>query len=241
MNTVKISNKKTTLMVAHRGVSGLETENTIAAFIAAGNRSHYGIETDMHMTKDGYFVVCHDSSLARVSGVELVIEDSTLKEVQSVALMDKDGTVGRVDLRVPRLEDYIKICRRYEKVAVLELKGAYTDEQTERFIEIIRSLDYLDKTVFIAFDYDNLLKVRKILPSQPAQFLTSAEITDELIERLKADKLDLDAYYKTLSEEVINKLHKVGIKVNAWTVDNPETAEKLSSYGIDFITSNILE
>ena len=44
MDTIKIE-KKNTLMVAHRGVSGLEKENTLAAFIAAGNRSYYGVET----------------------------------------------------------------------------------------------------------------------------------------------------------------------------------------------------
>ena len=49
MNTIKI-NKGTTLMVAHRGVSGLERENTAAAFVAAGNRSYYGVETDIHRT-----------------------------------------------------------------------------------------------------------------------------------------------------------------------------------------------
>ena len=49
MDTIKIE-KKNTLMVAHRGVSGLEKENTLAAFIAAGNRSYYGVETDVHRT-----------------------------------------------------------------------------------------------------------------------------------------------------------------------------------------------
>ena len=46
MNTVKF-NKQSVKMVAHRGVSGLERENTCAAFVAAGNRSYFGIETDV--------------------------------------------------------------------------------------------------------------------------------------------------------------------------------------------------
>ena len=52
MNTVKID-KQGVRMIAHRGVSGLETENTAAAFIAAGNRTYWGIETDVHLTADG--------------------------------------------------------------------------------------------------------------------------------------------------------------------------------------------
>ena len=43
-NTVKVDIKNAK-MVAHRGVSGLERENTNAAFVAAGQRSYYGIET----------------------------------------------------------------------------------------------------------------------------------------------------------------------------------------------------
>ena len=52
MNTIKID-KKDAKIIAHRGLSGIETENTNAAFIAAGNRSYYGIETDVHKTLDG--------------------------------------------------------------------------------------------------------------------------------------------------------------------------------------------
>ena len=46
-DTIKIADHGSTKFVAHRGVSGLETENTAAAFIAAGNRSYYGVETDI--------------------------------------------------------------------------------------------------------------------------------------------------------------------------------------------------
>ena len=58
MDTVKI-NKRNTQLVAHRGLSGIETENTNAAFVAAGNRSYYGIETDVHRTADGKFIIYH--------------------------------------------------------------------------------------------------------------------------------------------------------------------------------------
>ena len=47
MDTIKFDKKKT-VMIAHRGLSGIETENTNSAFVAAGNRSYYGIETDIH-------------------------------------------------------------------------------------------------------------------------------------------------------------------------------------------------
>ena len=66
MNTKKF-NSLNTSVIAHRGLSGIERENTCPAFIAAGNRSYFGIETDVHVTKDGQFVIIHDETTERVS------------------------------------------------------------------------------------------------------------------------------------------------------------------------------
>ena len=76
MNTVKID-KKNCLLIAHRGVSGLERENTCAAFVAAGVKTYYGIETDVHVTADGKYVIFHDDDLRRVAGLETNVEKST--------------------------------------------------------------------------------------------------------------------------------------------------------------------
>ena len=73
-------------MIAHRGVSALERENSIAAFVAAGNRSHYGIETDVHVTKDGQFIVIHDDSTQRVTGVEGIVEEMTFDQLRTLHL-----------------------------------------------------------------------------------------------------------------------------------------------------------
>lgn len=59
MNTIKIKSDSVKI-IAHRGLSGLERENTYPAFVAAGNRSYFGIETDIHKTKDGKFIIIHD-------------------------------------------------------------------------------------------------------------------------------------------------------------------------------------
>ena len=67
MDTIKI-NKNSVKMVAHRGLSGLEIENTNPAFTLAGKHSYYGIETDIRRTVDGRFVICHDDNLNRIAG-----------------------------------------------------------------------------------------------------------------------------------------------------------------------------
>lgn len=239
MNTIKFEHGNT-LVVAHRGLSGIERENTNAAFVAAGNRSYYGIETDIHRTADGHFIVNHDDHLERVAGEAINVEKTTLTTLQQVILFDKDNTKGRADLRPCTLENYISIAKKYEKHCVLELKSAFTDEETARYIEIIKSFDYLEHVTFISFEYENLVKLRKILPTQPAQFLF-CEVTDKIVEKVKADKFDVDVDYKALTAENVKAFHDAGIKVNCWTVDSKEDAERLVSYGVDFITSNILE
>lgn len=239
MDTIKFE-KKNTRVVAHRGLSGIEVENTNSAFVAAGNRSHWGIETDIYRTADGKFVIGHDDNYKRLSGEEIFLEKETLERLREVVFFDKDGTKNRVDLRPATLENYLSIVKKYEKHAVLELKSNFTDEEIARIIEIIREYDYLDNLTFISFNYDNLLRVRKILPNQSAQYLFW-KITDAEIERLVRDKIDVDVWVVELTKEQIETCHRAGLKVNCWTVDDPKKAEELASWGIDIITSNILE
>ena len=239
MNTLKF-NKGNVQMVAHRGLSGIERENTAAAFVAAANRSYYGIETDLYRTADGHFVTNHDRTLERVGGVDIEIEQSTLKELQDIVLFDKDGTKSRADLRPCTLENYISICKKYEKHCVLELKSEFTDAETEQYIRIIQDLDYLEQVTFISFHYENLCKVRERLPTQSIQFL-SGEMNGDILEKAKRNKFDVDIYFKALNEENIKALHDAGIQINCWTVDDPTDGEKLAQMGVDYITTNIME
>jgi len=238
MDTIKI-HQQNVKMVAHRGVSGLEKENSIAAFIAAGNRSYYGIETDIHVTKDGQFVVLHDADTMRVAGVSLNVENSHFDEVRKIRLLDFNGN-PRGDLIIPTLQEYISICHRYEKVSVLELKSNFTDEQLKEIIQIIQKEDHLDKTVFISFILENLVRLRKILPKQPMQYLTG-EFNEEVVNILDSYQLDLDIHYSQITPQRVSLLHQKDILVNCWTVDDKNEALKLQKDGVDFITSNILE
>lgn len=49
---------------AHRGASAYAPENTLPAFRLALEQKADGIETDIHLTRDGRFVVCHDDEIA---------------------------------------------------------------------------------------------------------------------------------------------------------------------------------
>ena len=138
MDTIKIDSKEVK-MIAHRGLSGIEKENPCPAFIAAANRSYYGIETDVHVTADGKFVVIHDDTTERVclGKTNLNVEQSTYDELKNIVLPDLDESTHRQDIRIPLLKDYLKICKKYNKVCVLELKNDFAKSDIEKMIEEI--------------------------------------------------------------------------------------------------------
>lgn len=238
--TLRLNAPETTLMIAHRGLSGLELENTASAFVAAGNRSYFGIETDVHRTVDGQYILFHDDNTKRVAQDEMIVEQTTYETLRSLRLVDKDGQKGRKDLIMPSLAEYIGICKKYDKTAVLELKNHFQPQHIDEIIEIIRQGGWLERTVFISFDLPNMICIREKLPQQPAQFLIS-EITDWLLPTLQKHSLDLDIKYSALTAEYVQQLHAAGIKVNVWTVNTVEDGQRMLDYGVDFITTNILE
>ena len=71
-----------------------------------------------------------------------------------------------------------------------------------------------------------------------ADIQKAAKALDQLITDYR---IDVDVQYKALTKEIVDLLHKNGLLINCWTVDNKDDAEVLSAWGVDFITSNILE
>lgn len=226
-------------MVAHRGVSGLERENTCASFVAAGNRSYFGVETDVHRTADGRYIVVHDDDLRRIAGLDLVVEETDFDTLRAVRLSDLQGAL-RGDLMLPTLEEYVRICKAYDKDCILEIKNHFEPEDVERVIAIIRGLNWLERTVFISFDLPNMLCIREKLPAQRAQYLV-CDFADGLIDLLREHHLDLDIEYTAVTAERVRACHEAGIQVNVWTVDDPAQARRVAQCGVDFITTNILE
>ena len=128
MNTIKFE-KGRAQVIAHRGLSGLEKENTNAAFVAAGNRSYFGIETDVRKTADGKFVLNHDNHFRRVAGENLVVEECSAQLVHSVVLPDIDGSKDRVDLRPAKLESAVS------RVTLSATPSVMISSQTGRVFE----------------------------------------------------------------------------------------------------------
>ncbi len=243
MNTIKLNTAGTNVqMIAHRGLSGLEAENTCAAFVAAGNREKYfGIECDIHRTLDGKYVIFHDDNTKRMAVDSMIVEETTFDTLRSLRLIEpRNNGQTRGDLIMPTLDEYIKICARYEKVAVLELKNEFTASDIYKIMGMIDKLGYLDNTIIISFCLKNLIRLRKRYPNVRAQFLLSAWEDKHMDSLIKYD-LDLDIKHTAVTAELCQKIHEAGKVINCWTVDTVEDGQRVIDCGIDFITTNILE
>lgn len=231
MSTIKLKEYGHTKMIAHRGLSGIYVENTLSAFKAAGKLGFYGIESDVHVTKDGKFIMFHDDTTGRLSPINLTIEKTDYATLRLLPVKFH---------KMPSLSEYIRCCRNYDKIAVLELKNTMTRENIAAILGVISGYDYLEKTIMISFSAQNLKYVREFNPKQTVQFLTK-RFSSEVFDLLISEHFDLDINYTALDMATIELCHENGIKVNCWTVNEPADAERLIDYGVDYITTNIIE
>lgn len=233
MNTISIACKHSTKIIAHRGLSGLECENTLPAFIAAGSRTYWGVECDVHVTSDGKYVVMHDDSTARMCTVDCIIENTDFSTLRSLEFRNADAVI-------PTLDEYLAVIKEYNKTAVVELKNHMEEGDIKNIVSACLGCLPPEKLVIISFDFENLVTVRRLFPAQRVQYLTG-EWEEGLPDKLVQNGFDLDIHYSFLTKERISLLHSRGISVNCWTCDDPSVAARLAEDGVDFITTNILE
>ena len=75
------------------------------------------------------------------------------------------------------------------------------------------------------------------------QFLCGGadDLNEERMQDMAKNRIGADAYYAILNEEKVARLHELGLEVNVWTLDLPEQAETAMRWGVDYITTDILE
>ena len=93
------------LCIAHRGKHNKYYENTLNAFKEAAKGDYFGIETDIHLTKDKFWVVHHDEDFLS-DGKKYIIKDLTRDEVTKLHL---DNDQNDKDAYIPLFEDYLNI------------------------------------------------------------------------------------------------------------------------------------
>jgi len=294
-----------TMNFAHRGGAGLYPENTRAAFRDAVARGCDGGELDVHLSKDGEVVVFHDYRLkpeiCRLGGQWLTKPTPRIKDLTAAELRAFD--IGRLDPAseygkahphsmpvdgetIPTLAEILEITSAAGKPFKLqvELKTSFVDRDlsadpialAEATVAVLKKADYLDRTIFVGFDWSGLIHAKEIAPGAQCWFTTMefetfldpAKDDDKPASRMLKywaatgtspwaagfDAVNYGGsiqraikaaggdgwfpYFVDATAERVAQAKSLGLKVGAWTVDDPAEMKRLIGLGLDGICTD---
>jgi len=187
-------------IIAHRGGAQLRPENTLAAFADAVWRGCDGAELDVQLTADGEVVVYHDWRLKPdhcrdIHGFWLKEPAPRIKDLSFDALRQFDVGRARPDSgyarahpdvhwqdeeSVPLLSEVIAVAKtaRAPFRLIVELKTSFTAredsadplELAEKTVAVLAEQNYLNRTVFVGFDWAALIQAKKLAPATECWF-----------------------------------------------------------------------
>ena len=229
--------------IAHRGFSWLAPENSKAAFYFAGSNrgAFWGVETDIHSTKDGHWICMHDPTIDRTTNGTGYVKDLTLAQIQQytidyIAPSQIPIHDTMIDKKVPTLDDYLSIMSEMNLVPVIEIKS---DGDFLALYYMIKRHGFEDKCVVISF-YPEYLKALRAHSKQIKMMLLSSYFMPEDIEACKEiGNCGISVDYSKMSAENINIARTHGLEFGVWTVDDIPTIVHARRLGVDYITTNM--
>ena len=224
------------LAIAHRGYHEKYFENTKEAFIEAGKMDFYGIETDIHLTKDLVWIAHHNDDIIS-GGKNYFIKDLTYEQIKDMKL---DNEQGHDNATVCLFDDYLDICKQSGKRPIIEIKNSPKWKYLKKLGKHVDEIIGLDNVTFIGFYPWPMGKLRLSFKKR-IHLQHLIEEHTELLGYARLFKMDLDISYKVLTEKILNKFHKKHLKVNVWTIDEEEILRKMEDMGVDYITTNTFD
>jgi glycerophosphoryl diester phosphodiesterase len=237
-------------VIAHRGGSKLNPENTMPAFEHADRLGVDGIECDVHLSRDGEPVVIHDATLDRTTDASGPVAALTADELARVDAGHRFDEAAGFPYRgrgagVPRLATLLR--RLPDLPFVVELKG--DDARiVAPVLDLIRELGALDRVILGGFSQVVLDEARRLAPQVP----TSAS-RDEVRAAVRRAAVWLgparsgfaliQAPMRFQGREVFGRrfvrvVRRRGFPVHAWIVDDEAEMRRLVDWGVTGLISD---
>ena len=229
-------------IIAHRGANKKAPQNTIPAFSAAIEDGCDGFETDVHLSKDGVPVICHNYTVDATSDGKGEIPSFTLKELK---LLDF-GSYFSEDFRgtpLPTLSEFLDLAvDGGVKIINIEIKCPKTEGEklVIRTLEEIRKHGCMEKVIISSFSPNILKMVKKYAAECKTAYLYPTNDPDICLPVfspfLVAKSCGADIIHPMaplVSRALVMIAHRLGMKVNVWTVDDRVSARYLAACGVD--------
>ncbi|MGH7537709.1 MAG: glycerophosphodiester phosphodiesterase [Gemmatimonadales bacterium] len=211
------------LVIAHRGASSVEYENSLAAFRAAGRLGADGVELDIHATADGALIVHHDDTIASVH-----IPSASVDQLRAVRLPDNqpppllEEALAAID---PRLRVYVE----------LKTLPATSDA---RLLAVLDAGPNPAGYAVHAFDHRTLARLGRIRPTLPRGVLSASYPVRPLVPLQDTGAVSFWQERELVDRELAATLHIADAQLIAWTVDDPAEMTALARLGVDGLCTN---
>lgn len=215
-----------TKILAHRGASRAERENTVEAFRSARELGADGVELDVRLTADSRLVVHHD---ARVGETGRPITDTPFRLLPTY---------------IPTLDEALDAC---EGMWVnVEIKNDEhepdfdpTDHIAETVVRALMRRGEPDRWLISSFRLKTVNRCRLVGPLISTAWLTT-EVPPDAVEQVAGyGHRALHPYWEHATEALIADCHARGVEVNVWTCDDPDAMRRLAMWGVDGICTNV--
>lgn len=224
---------------AHRGFSGQYPENTMIAFEKALEAGCEGIEMDVHLTKDNELVIIHDEKTDRTSNITGYVKDMTYEELSkadfSYIYRDKVGSC-----RIPTLKEYFDLVKDKDIITNIELKtGIFEYIGIENAVyNMIKEYKLEDRILISSFNHNSVMRMKNIAPELKYGFLSETWIlnTGEYLNTYNIEAYHPD--FHMLTDTEVHDLREHNIKINTWTVNEPDDIQHMIDIRAEGIISN---
>ncbi|TQS25433.1 glycerophosphodiester phosphodiesterase family protein [Microbispora sp. KK1-11] len=239
------------LVVAHRGASAYAPENTVAAFELARGQGADMFELDVQETRDHHLVLMHDTTLGRTTDAEKVfpgrapwrVGDLTLAEMRKLdagSWFSRKASFSRkyAGEAVPTLGEALRAMRGSGLGLLLEIKEPrlYPGIEARVAEEIGRDPAWRGRIVVQSFDWDSMRRFHGLMPGVPIGLLGTPRIAE--LPGLARFADQINPPYADVTAEYVRRVHRLRMKVLAWTVDDPAAVRRLIGAGVDGVITD---
>lgn len=219
-----------TQVIAHRGFWKTEgsAQNSIAALEKAAEENLYGSEFDVQVTLDGKLIVNHD---AKFQG--FVIAETPFKELKKIKL--KNGE------KLPTLKKYLKAGKKQDIQLILEIKSHKSKEVEDKMaadiVKMVKKMGLQKQVEYIAFSLNICEQLAKLTPESEIAYL-NGNLPPAELKKKGINGIDYNQKVIEKHPEWVEEAHRLGMKVNVWTVNKEDMMRKFIDMKVDYITTD---
>ncbi len=240
--------RKPLIITGHRGAGGLAPENTLASIQLALDLGVDRIEIDVQQTNDNVIIVLHDRTLRRTTNGFGFVKNMNYKDLLAFSAGIKFNKVYE-DEKIPTLEQVIDLINgRVELVIETKYSYLYYPNIERHILNIIKNknafgwckiISFNDRALFRINKLNKQIRTGKLFVGKHAKLPLSYDVTINFKPLGRYDFVDeIIVQHKYATQALIDEVHKFGKELHVWTVNDPETIEKLIERGVDGIISD---